>query len=361
MSRTSSGPPSSPILGGCIAGGLTLYGILAKRAARRRTAATLSGQKPDLHGRRAAWPSEIPRLGWWDIAMRVMNDISRTNASLLAAGVAFYAFLAIPSAFTALVSLYGLVFDPSDVARQVEGMRGVLPKEAIGLFSAQLQSLTSRSSSSLGIGLVISLLIALWSARSGTASMVSALNTAYEEEEKRSIIRFQLIALGLTVGAVAFALVALALIAVLPAIIGLLPLGDFGKTLAAVLRWPILIALVMIGLAVTYRFAPSRREPKWRWVSWGAVIATVLWIIASGLFSVYVGQFASYDKTYGSLGAVVVLLIWLYLSAFVVLVGAELNAEIEHQTARDSTEGRPKPMGQRGARMADTLGRARGA
>jgi membrane protein len=158
---------------------------------------------------------------------------------------------------------------------------------------------------------------------------------------------------------VLFAVVALALIAVLPAIIDLLPFGGFGKTLAAIIRWPILLALLMVCLAAIYRFAPSREEPRWRWVSWGAVVATVLWIIGSALFSLYVGKFASYDKTYGSLGGVVVLLMWLYLSSFIVLLGAQLNAEIEHQTARDSTTGRQQPMGTRGARVADTVGRAR--
>ena len=287
-----------------------------------------------------------------------MNDVSRTNAMLMASGVAFYAFLAIPSAFAAIVSLYGLVFDPNDVVRQIQAMRGILPGEVIKLLGDQLQSLTSRPRSTLGIGLVLSLSIALWSARSATSSMMSALNIAYEEEEKRGIIQFQLAALGLTAGIVLFAIISLALVAILPAALGLLPFGDFGKEIASALRWPVLVVLVMIGLAALYRFAPSRQEPKWRWVTWGAAIATVLWIAGSALFSIYVGQFASYDKTYGSLGAVVVLLMWLYLTCFAVLLGAELNAEIEHQTARDSTEGAPKPMGRRGAVMADTLGRA---
>ena len=208
------------------------------------------------------------------------------------------------------------------------------------------------------MGLIVSVLIALWSARSGTSTMITVLNIAYKEPEKRNFIRLNAISFGLTFGTVVFAVVALGLIAVLPAVIDVLPVGGFGKTIASVARWPILILLVMATLAAIYRFAPSRDEPKWRWVSWGAAIATLLWILGSALFSIYVGKFASYDKSYGSLGAVVVLLMWLYLSAFVVLLGAELNAEIEHQTARDSTTGRPQPMGQRGAKVADSIGKA---
>jgi membrane protein len=209
------------------------------------------------------------------------------------------------------------------------------------------------------VGLIVSVLIALWSARSGTSTMITVINIAYKEPEKRNFIRLNAISLGLTFGAVVFAAIALALIAILPAIVDLLPFGSFGKTIASIVRWPILIVLVTVVLAAIYRFAPSRDEPNWRWVSWGATIATLLWILGSALFSIYVGKFASYDKSYGSLGAVVVLLMWLYLSAFVVLLGAELNAEIEHQTARDSTTGRPQPMGQRGAKVADSIGKVR--
>jgi membrane protein len=347
------------VWGVVIATAVAAYGVLEAKREKERAVAAASGRADDGHGRSADRPGEIPARGWWDVLMRVKDDISRNNLSLIAAGAAFYAFLAIPSALTSLVSLYGLVFNPADVQRQIESMQGVLPGESVQLISGQLQNITSGSNSKLGIGLIVSLLIALWSARSGTSSMITALNISYGEAEKRSFVRFQMVALGLTAGVVLFAVVALALIAVLPAIIDLLPFGGFGKTLAAIIRWPILLALLMVCLAAIYRFAPSREEPRWRWVSWGAVVATVLWIIGSALFSLYVGKFASYDKTYGSLGGVVVLLMWLYLSSFIVLLGAQLNAEIEHQTARDSTTGRQQPMGTRGARVADTVGRAR--
>ena len=347
---------AKPALGAMIFAGLTTYAMLAKRRRREHLRKASVGQARDARGRTAKSPGEIPRRGWWDIVMRTKDDVSRNNLSLIAAGAAFYGFLAIPSAITALVSLYGLMFDPRGVQRQVEAMRGLLPDEAIRLISEQLQTLASHSNSTLGAGLVMSLALALWSARSGISSMITALNIVYGEAEKRGYVRLQLVALGLTVGAVLSVLVALALIAVLPAVLNLAPLGGVGKTIAALIRWPILIALVIVALAAIYRLAPSREEPKWRWVSWGAVTATVLWIVASALFSIYVGRFATYDKSYGSLGAVVVLLMWLYLSAFVVLFGAQLNAEIEHQTARDSTTGSWRPLGRRGALMADTVG-----
>jgi membrane protein len=343
--------------GAVIVAALTAYGIFANH--KQRQAAPEKEGAEDGRGRGAGTPSEIPPRGWRDILMRVKDDTSRNNLSLVAAGGAFYAFLAIPSALTALVSLYGLVFNPADVQHQLEAMQGVLPGETIKLISDQLKSISSASGAKLGTGFIISLVVALWGARSATSSLIVALDITYGEQEKRNFIWFQVIALGLTLGAALFGVVALALVAVLPAIIDLLPLGGIGKTVAEVVRWPVLLALLMVMLAAMYRFAPSRREPMWRWVSWGAVLATLLWVIGSALFSLYVGQFATYDKTYGSLGSVVILMMWLYVTCFVILLGAQVNAEIEHQTARDSTTGGPKPMGVRGARAADTVGPAR--
>jgi membrane protein len=307
------------------------------------------------HGHEADEPQDIPRRGWKQVIMRVGTRISRDNVSIIAAGVAFYAFLAIPSALTALVALYGLAFDPQDVQRQIASLNGAMPGEAVQLISQQLQTVTSQPKSTLGIGLIVAVLVAIWGARSAMSTFITALNVAYAEDEKRGFFRFQATAFALTAVAVVFAVLSIALIAVLPAAIDLLPFGKAGKTVASVVRWPVLLVLITFGLAAIYRYAPSRNEPKWRWVSWGAAVATVLWIVGSALFSLYVGQFASYNKTYGSLGAVVVLMMWLYLSAFAVLLGAELNAELEHQTARDTTAGRPKPMGHRGAWAADTV------
>ena len=284
--------------------------------------------------------------------LRVADRIGTANISVYASAVAFYGFLAIPSALTALVALYGLMFDPSSVEQQVEAMRGVVPQEVLGLISDQLKAVTTNSHSNLSISFGVALLVAIFGARSATSTLISALNVAYDEEEKRNFIRFQLVAFVLTAAAVVFAVISIALVAVLPAVIELLPLGDTGKTLAAVLRWPVLVVLVIIGFASIFHYAPCRPWAHWRWISPGAVVATVLWLAGSALFSVYVGQFASYNKTYGSLGAVAVLLMWLYLSAFAVLLGAQLNAEMERPTGRDTTEDEDKPMGSRGTRVA---------
>jgi membrane protein len=357
--RVLAGHDRATLMGLLIAVALTLYGGAAKRREAHHIVRASRGATNDRHGRGAAWPSEIPPRGWWDIALRVKDNLSRHNTSLIAAGIAFYVFLSIPSAITALVSLYGLVFDPSTVAQQVAALQGVLPAEVIKLISDQLQAITSRPTATLGVGLLVSVLLAIWGARSATSALISALNITYEEPERRNFFWLQAITFGLTLGAVLFAVVALALIAVLPAIVHLLPLGEVGKWVAVGLPWPILLVLVMVMLAAVYRYAPSREEPRWRWVSWGAVIATALWLAGSAGFSVYVGKFASYDKTYGSLGAVVVLLLWLYLTAFIALLAAEFNAETEHQTARDSTTGDQRPLGQRGARVADSVGATR--
>ncbi len=274
---------------------------------------------------------------WWEILKRVALDIGRKNLSLVAAGAAFYAFLAIPSAAAALVSLYGLAFNPQDVRRQVLSMVGFVPNAAITLIAGELTSLTRRSAPTLGIGLLLSIAIALWSATYGTTSMMSALTIAYDETEKRGLLRYYATAFALTVTVVLFAAVALALIAILPSVIGMLPFAGLAgpagpdRIVASVIRWPVLALLLLLVLAVLFRYAPSRKAPKWQWVSWGSLAAALLWLAGSALFSLYIGEFASYDKTYGSLGAVVALLMWLYLSAYAVLIGARLNAEIERR------------------------------
>jgi membrane protein len=313
----------------------------------------------DPHGRHAHHPADIPKRGWRDVLLRIKEDISEKGLGLIAAGSAFYSFLAIPSAFAALIALYGLVFDPHQVEQQLSILQGIMPAQALDILNQQLNTLTSQPRQALGISFGISLAVALWSANSATTSMMTALNVVYEEEEKRNLFWYYATALVMTASAVLFAIVALALIALLPVVIDFLPLGDFAKTLTSILRWPLLMVLFAIGLGIAYRFAPSRTTPKWRWVSWGAFLAVILWIVVSALFSFYASHFSSYEKTYGSLAGVVLLLMWLYLSAYAVIIGAELNAELEHQTARDSTEGKPKPMGRRGAKMADTVGEER--
>lgn len=292
------------------------------------------------HSPAAARPRVIFARGWWEVLRRVASGITEKNLSLAAAGAAYYAFLAIPSALAALIALYGLAFDPAEVQRQVAAMRGVIPQQAIELLSSQLQALTSHSAQSLGLGFAVSMAVALWGALWSTTSLMAALTMAYGEEEKRGFVPYYLTAFALTVAAVVFTVIALALIAGLPVAIGMLPFGGFDRTVATIARWPLLIALVLLALAFLYYYAPSRAAPRWRWISWGAVAATLLWLAGSALFSLYVADFATYDKTYGSLGAVVVLLVWLYVSAYAVLFGAELDAEIEHQRGRGPPRGR---------------------
>src|SRR5579864_6537936 len=250
--------------------------------AREKTPAMRQGEH-QAHGHEADEPSDIPRRGRMQIAKRVGARISRDNLSIIAAGVAFYAFLAIPSALTALVALYGLAFDPQDVQRQIASLNGAMPSAAVQLIGQQLQTVTSQPQSTLGVGFVVALLVAIWGARSAMSTFITALNVAYAEDEKRGFFRFQAAAFALTALAVVFAVLSIALIAVLPAAINFLPFGDFGKTAASIIRWPVLLVLVIIGLAVIYRYAPSREEPKWRWVSWGAGVATVLWIVGSAV------------------------------------------------------------------------------
>jgi membrane protein len=319
----------------------------------------MNNQADDLHhngqGHSAPTPSEIPKAGWWSICKRVYASLNSKNLSILAAGVAFYATLSIFPALAALVAIYGLIANPATIQQQIHTIHGIIPGEAQNLIETYLKSIVNSSSSKLGIGLILSVLIALWSARAGTVSLIEALNITYEEPEKRGFIRFQAVAMGTTIAAILAAIIAIMLVAAVPAVMRFLPLGGNLKILGYALTWIILIVLVSIGLAAAYRLMPSRREAKWRWVTWGGALATSIWILASAAFSVYVAKFGNYDKTFGSLGAAVVLLTWLYISAYVVLLGATFNAEMERQTARDTTIGPEKPMGQRSAKMADTV------
>jgi membrane protein len=314
------------------------------------------GNRQDGRGRDAATPSQIPRSGWRDIALRIKDQVSKDNVDIVAAGVAFYALMAIFPALIALLSLYGWFADPAQVEQQVTSLTGVMPQNVQSLLTTQMRDIASGAESTLGVGAIAGFLFTLWSASKGMKALFTALNIAYDEEEKRGFITFNALAIVLTLGALVFGIVAFALIAVLPALLGHLGLQAIASVAVSLVRWPLLAVAVMVALAVLYRYGPSRDKPQWTWVSWGAVVATVLWLVTSILFSVYVSNFGSYNETYGSLGAVVVFLMWLYLSAFIVLIGAELNSEMEHQTTRDTTRGAEQPMGQRGAQKADTVG-----
>jgi membrane protein len=307
-------------------------------------------------GRAADNPGEIPPRGWKDILWRAWAEISDQNLFLIAGGVTYAVLLALFPALAALVSVYGLAFDPYQIEKQVAALSGILPVQTQELLTQELHSLAEGSNGALGLAAIVGLLLAFWSASRGMSGMITAINIAYEEKERRSFFRFNLLALGLTLGLVIGGILAISLIAVLPAAVQLLAVGPATKWVLLLVQWPLLIVLVLAGLAVLYRFGPDRDKPQWRWVSPGAIAATVCWIIASIGFTVYVANFNSYDKTYGSLGGVVILLTWLYLSALMVLFGAVINAQSERQTRKDSTEGEPRAMGRRNAHAADTLG-----
>ncbi|MDQ3885880.1 MAG: YihY/virulence factor BrkB family protein [Actinomycetota bacterium] len=306
-------------------------------------------------GEQAETPVGIPPRGWWQVIKRAVRESSADNVPMLAGGVAFFAFLALFPAFIAALNLYGLLADPAQVTRQVQSIASALPQSAQSLLTDQLTSVAQGSGGALTTGLVISLFVALFSASSGTGNLMTAINLAYDEEESRGIIKLRAIALGLTLGAIVFVLLTLTLVAVVPVVLSTLGLGVIAQVGAQLARWVLLVGLVIVGLAVLYRLAPDRDSPRFRWVSPGALVATLLWLIGSVLFSLYVNFFGNYNKTYGALAGVIVLMLWLYLTSYVVLLGAEINAESERQTARDTTRGKPQPMGQRGAEAADSL------
>ncbi len=276
---------------------------------------------------------------------------------MIAAGVAFYSLLAIFPAITAFVSLYGLVADPAEVEQQLQLLGQVIPNDALGLIGDQLRSVASAGGGRLGLSAVIAMFLALWSAGAGVRSLMTALNISYQEDEKRSFVRFYLVAFAFTVGLIVAAILSLLVVVALPVALQFLPLGDLAQVLITGLTWLILAGVVVFGLGVLYQYGPSREPAKGRWVNWGAVTAALLWLVASFLFSVYAANFANYSATYGALSAVIALLMWFWLSAFVILLGAELNAEMEHQTRKDTTTGAPKPMGERGAYVADHVGK----
>jgi membrane protein len=305
-------------------------------------------------GRSARHPSEIPLKGLKDVLWRTWMEFNKDRAPAVAAGVAFYSLLAVFPAMAAFVSLYGLFADINTVRDQLIFLSGVLPADALTFVGEQMVRLALGERTGLGLAFAFGLLVSVWSANAAMKALFDGLNIAYEEREKRGIIKLNLVSLGFTLAALLFALVVVGAVVALPVALSFIGYG--GPDPMLLLRWPLLLVTVIAALAVLYRFGPSRARPRWRWVSWGSVAAALLWLVASLAFSEYVGRFAHYDRTYGSLGAVIGFMTWTWLSVLVVLLGAELNAELEHQTAVDSTTGKPKPMGQRGAKMADTLG-----
>jgi membrane protein len=281
-------------------------------------------------GRRVALEPRIAAAGgWWGVARRVKDDVAADNLSMIAAGAAFFGLLALFPALAAAVALYGLFTDPTAVSAHLDQLAGFAPEEARMLLADQLQRITAATDASLGIGAVVALLIALWSSGKGVKSLMTALDVAYDERENRGFFELNFTALALTLAMLIAVPLSLAAVAVLPALIDRLPLPDLVATAARWLRWPLLAAVSAGAIALLYRFGPARNAPR-PTVLWpGAVVATGLWLIASALFSWYVSSFGSYDQTYGSVAALAVVMMWFWLSALAVLIGAEINAELE--------------------------------
>ena len=323
---------------------------IAARRNRHQEAA-----EPAERGRQADRPSQIPTSGWRDILLRTWKEISDDHVSLIAAAVAFYGLLALFPAIAALISIWALAFDPLQIEQQIEGLTALLPPDAAAIVKEQAHNVAANAGG-LSVGAAVGILIALYSAGKGMTALIEGLNIIYDEQEERGFIRLNLIALGLMLMVIVAMIVAIGAIIIVPILLNIIGLGPIAETLLRLLRWPILFGFALFVLAIIYRYGPSRARARWRWVSWGAAVATAIWTLGSIAFSIYVQNLGSYNETYGSLGAVVILLMWFWLSAFIVLLGAELNSEMEHQTERDSTTGPPQPRGRRGAYVADHVG-----
>ena len=310
----------------------------------------------DSKGHEAKSPAEMPAPAWKDIVARTYKRIWDDNVGLVAAGVAFYGFFALLSLLGLIVLVYGFAADPFTVIKNMGALTAVLPTDVALIIGDQLMNAVQASQKTKGLGILLAFLVAVYGGTNGAASVITALNIAYEEKEKRSLLRFYLIAIAMTLFALVVALVALAATAALAYLQHLLPQAPGGLVVAGKVIGYVLLTVVAAGIASTlYRFGPSREDARWKWITPGSTFAAVTWLMLTWAFGIYVSRFTNYNATYGSLGAVVALLTWLYLSAYAFLVGAELNSEIEHQTATDSTTGQPRPMGKRGAWAADNV------
>lgn len=309
-------------------------------------------------GRRSKSPFAIPWAGWKDILWRTYQRIDDDRLLATAGGVVFFGLLAVFPAVTALVSSYGLFADPSTISANLQTLAMMLPEGAFQIVEDQVARVVSNGNTALGATFLFGLVLAVWSANAGVKSIFDALNVAYEEREKRSFVRLNLISLAFTVGGIAALLLMVGAVVAFPLALDHLGIAPESKLIVALARWPLLFVILLAALAVLYRFAPSRDAPRWQWLSIGAVAAAMLWIAGSALLSWYLSAFANYNVTYGSLGAAIGLMMWMWMSAIVIMFGAELNSEIERQTLRDTTTGRPKPLGGREAVAADTVGAA---
>lgn len=340
---------------------LTLSAIVAARLRPRQSDAhpDIDERAPAMQsgrGRQADRPLAIPPRGWKDILLRTYKDFSQDRLSYVAGGVSFFILVALIPGLTAFISLYGLLAEPATVQNHLRLLEGLIPSDAFSLVGGEIERIAGQGALTLGVASIVSVGVALWSANAGTKALLDGLNVAYNEDEKRGFVRLTLVSFAFTLGAIAFLALGGTGIVVVPILLGVVGLGGTAEALISWLRWPILFLFVTVALAALFRYGPSRRAPKWRWVTIGSAVATGIWLAASALFSWYLANFADYSATYGSLGAVIGLMMWLWITMTLILAAAKFDAESEHQTARDSTVGREKPIGTRGAVVADTIG-----
>lgn len=310
----------------------------------------------DTKGRDAQSPWAMPWAGWKAVLWRCWNEASDDNIGLIAAGVAFYGFLALVPLLGAIVLCYGLIADTTTVLHDVRALSAILPRDVAGVIGTQLLGLVHSPDGEKGLGILIALAIALFGARNGAGAIIAALNIAYEEKEKRSFLWVNVTALAITFGAVLAAIVAALAMTALGALDRLLPFApDALLVMGTVVSHVLLTLAGAAGAAALYRFGPSRARPRWTWITPGSLFSALLWLALTLGFGAYVRYVGRFDATYGALGTIVALLTWLYLSAYILLFGAELNSELEHQTEHDTTTGTPQPLGQRRAWVADNV------
>jgi len=314
-----------------------------------------NARNADQDGSQADTPTQIPARGWKEILQRTFEEVGKDRVLLVAAGVTFYLLLAMVPSLTAIVSIYGLVTDPSTVSDQMQVLNQVIPEGARDIIQEQLSRLSRGGSTTLGLTAGLSILIALWSANAGVKAMFEAMNVAYDETENRGFIRLTLVSLAFTLTGIILVIVFLSATVILPTVFEILQLGSLAEIGAQALSVVLLLVLTLAGLAALYRWGPDRSEAEWKWISPGAIAAIVIAAIGSSLFTWYASNFGSYNETYGSLGAIIGMMTWLWIMTIFIVLGAELNAEMEHQTAQDTTIGEDEPMGSRGAVKADNV------
>ncbi|MEB8387811.1 YihY/virulence factor BrkB family protein [Rhodobacteraceae bacterium KMM 6894] len=290
---------------------------------------------------------------WWSVAKRVFKMIDEKRLVLIAAGIAFFGILALFPAIAAIIALWGIIGDPQSILPLIQQYDFLFPAEVFSLISTQISALATADEGQLGWASILSILLALWSARAGVTALIQGMNAVYDESNRKGLRQY-LAAIGLTLALVFVALTAIAAIVVTPVIMAFVPLGAFAQLLVEAIRWLVAVGILLAGAGLVYRYGPNRRAARLAWITPGAMLAVGLWTIASIGFSIYLANFGTYNEVYGSLGAVIALLMWLFISGFLLLIGGAVNSELERHTQPDSTVGPPRPIGERGAAAADT-------